>query len=393
MNEQEEKISDLTKEGEAGGTKAVKASTENFTVEQQAQPKEKFSTFSGEEPEKALLAAKPGETLEEFNLRTNQYHEEQARKSKEGSVQPFCIGGFEDGSEIVAGGKREAQNKVDAPPRLNDALSDPGVPPDMILLAQAGRTKPEIPEEITKVADEEAEGLRRRGRIDESGHWHFQNPRLPKGQDIAGVLKEWIWNTFNPSPGKVAENNLEFLYQFLTGTGKHIQEHTEPEDAVLKDFMQSPGADSIRKQFKEQGYPTFTDKLGYGTFQAAVETVLPHRGAVDDFTAFATTLPGDPLPTDMVYPNWGSVAAQVGGFGKPPKEYPWATATAMRCDANGKADSKGDHVQFQIINIAGKRSFELHLSQDKAIGELGPERSIIQVFRWTEPVKPVELKQ
>ncbi|OQR42400.1 hypothetical protein BW261_25995, partial [Klebsiella aerogenes] len=25
------------------------------------------------------------------------------------------------------------------------------------------------------------------------GRWHFQNPRVKPGQDIAGAIKEWIW--------------------------------------------------------------------------------------------------------------------------------------------------------------------------------------------------------
>ncbi len=26
------------------------------------------------------------------------------------------------------------------------------------------------------------------------GRWHFQNPRVKPGQDIAGETKEWLWN-------------------------------------------------------------------------------------------------------------------------------------------------------------------------------------------------------
>ncbi|MBZ0185470.1 MAG: hypothetical protein K8F91_04385 [Candidatus Obscuribacterales bacterium] len=163
-------------------------------------------------------------------------------------------------------------------------------------------------------------------------------------------MKEWLWNTFNPSADKVAQNNLEFLYQFLTGTGKDVQEHTDVRDPVLRDFMQSPGADSLRRQFKEQGFPALTDKLDYGTLETAVETVLPHRQNPLDSAAFATTMPGE-LPNDFVMPNWGSVAAQVGGFGKPPKdsETPWAKTTATRVDSEGKPAKDGDFVQFQRI--------------------------------------------
>lgn len=103
------KASDQVKEGEPKRTTVTaKASTENFTAEEQAQPTKKFTTWSGEEPKKVLLAAKQGETLEEFTARTNQYHEEQAQKAKnKPAVQPFCIGGFEDGSEVKAGEKQK----------------------------------------------------------------------------------------------------------------------------------------------------------------------------------------------------------------------------------------------------------------------------------------------
>lgn len=182
------------------------------------------------------------------------------------------------------------------------------------------------------------------------------------------------------------------MYQFLTGTGKDIQEHTDKSDPVLKDFMQSPAADAIRKQFQERGSPAFTDKLGYGTLQAALDTVVPHRKNPLDTSAFATTLPGEYLPNDMVYPNWGSVAAQVGGFGNPPKDTdtPWAKASATRCDGDGKPDPQGDHVQYQVINVAGAHSFNLHapVVHDRPLGSTGPERSIIQSFRWVEPIKP-----
>jgi hypothetical protein len=103
------KISDQAKEGEQQPVKATaKTSTENFTAEQQAQPTEKFTTWSGEEHKKVLLAAKQGETLEEFTARTNKYHEEQAQKTRnKPAIQPLCIGGFEDGSEVRAGEKHK----------------------------------------------------------------------------------------------------------------------------------------------------------------------------------------------------------------------------------------------------------------------------------------------
>lgn len=215
--------------------------------------------------------------------------------------------------------------------------------------------------------------------IGEDGKWHFQNPQLPPGQDTAAVIKEALWNWLRP-PGVeileleherqgIARDNLQLLLQFLTGAGADVQGHyDQTNDRVLQDFMTSPGANEIRKQYKQMAekngdYPAATDKLKYTTEQAAWQTLL------------------NPL-------EWGSVALQVGGFGNPPKEYPWAAAKAMRCDANGHYNPHGDHVEFQVVNVAGRHSFDLHQPKDRPLGSTGPKRSIIQVFQWIEPINP-----
>lgn len=84
----------------------------------------------------------------------------------------------------------------------------------------------------------------------------------------------------------------------------------------------------------------------------------------------------------------GSVAAQIGGFGNPPKDgsYPWATAMARRCDADGRPNPTGEAVQFQAINVAGHKSWALHADEDRPLGAEGPQRSIVQIFRWIEPL-------
>ena len=85
---------------------------------------------------------------------------------------------------------------------------------------------------------------------------------------------------------------------------------------------------------------------------------------------------------------WGP-GVHVGGFGNPPEHYqPWAATTATRCDADGPPDSKGDSVQFQVVNIAGEHSWFYHLPfiQDKPIGQGGERRTIVEIFKWTEPI-------
>ena len=73
----------------------------------------------------------------------------------------------------------------------------------------------------------------------------------------------------------IAKDNAEFLYQFLSGTGKDVQEHTDlTKDRVLQDFVNSPGAQAIREQYAKMGYPAWTGKLSYGTKQAFNETIV-----------------------------------------------------------------------------------------------------------------------
>lgn len=248
-------------------------------------------------------------------------------------------------------------------------------------------SQPGVPENLQKKLNARSENLKENGRIDEAGHWQFENPRLrPEQQqrDVARHLKELLWDTFNPSPGKVAKNNGEFAYQFLTGTGKDIQEHIDKNDPVLKDFISSPGANAIRQQFANMGFPGSTDKLGFGTFEAAKETALP-RIATDPAKVKAVGPDGWP---PVEYPDYSSVAFQVGGFGNPPKnsDTPWARASAVRIGSDGNPNDQGKYVQYQVVNIAGMHSFWEHLKSvsDKPIGSNGPERSLIQVFRWTE---------
>ena len=170
--------------------------------------------------------------------------------------------------------------------------------------------------------------------------------------------------------GKNATNNEEFLDMFLHGSGNDRQMHSKRgEDAMLDAFIKSPGAEAIRKQYAQAHCPAFTDKLGYGTFDAFKETMLPQVGE-----------------SGVKLPDYSRPGVHVGGFGKPPKDYPWAATTATRCNAEGKANKNGDHVQFQVINLAGEHSWFYHLPgiKDKPVGEAGPRRTIVEVFKWTD---------
>ncbi len=132
----------------------------------------------------------------------------------------------------------------------------------------------------------------------------------------------------------------------------------------------------MRDQYIKLGCPASTTKLGYGTKDAFIETVA--RPTVDSLMHGFTDLFDEK--------HLGSVGTQVGGFGNPPKEYPWATANATRCSADGRVNPKGDFVQYEVTNVAGAHSWGLHAVPDRPLGESGPQRSIIQVFSWMEPI-------
>lgn len=136
------------------------------------------------------------------------------------------------------------------------------------------------------------------------------------------------------------------------------------------------------------GNPESTEKLGYGTWEASLETALPlvSKNPED----WSNNLPGDPPP--LKWPDYNSTGFQVGGFGNPPPDKPWATAKATRVDADGKLSKNGAFVEFEVINVAGAKSFLYHIPSDRPLGEDGPLRSMVQIFRWREPVKSNDAK-
>jgi len=74
---------------------------------------------------------------------------------------------------------------------------------------------------------------------------------------------------------------------------------------------------------------------------------------------------------------------------------PWAACTGTRCDEGGKPSKDGDHVQFQVVNIAGAKSWFYHSKfiEDKPMGEKGEFRSIVEIFKWIEPLPNLKRSQ
>lgn len=176
--------------------------------------------------------------------------------------------------------------------------------------------------------------------------------------------------------GKDAKTNDEFLDMFLNGSGNDRQLHTKRGDPVLEEFIKSPGVQVMREQYLKLDCPASTTKLSYGSKEAFFGTVAK---PVADSAAHGFTDLFDEK-------HLGSVGTQVGGFGNPPKEYPWATANAVRCGTDGKPDGNGEFVQYQVTNVAGAHSWGLHAAPDRKLGDKGPYRSIVQVFSWMEPI-------
>jgi len=178
--------------------------------------------------------------------------------------------------------------------------------------------------------------------------------------------------------GHNAKNNEEFLDMFLAGSGNDKQVHSVRGEPMLEQFIKSPGAEAIRAQYLKENCPAFTKDLGYGTVRAFQETMLPH---VDS--------------AGVKLPDYSSPGVHVGGFGNPPKDKPEDACTATRCDADGKPAKNGDHVQFQVVNVAGQHSWFYHfpLAKDKPDGASGERRTITEVFKWVESLPTKGTKQ
>ena len=151
---------------------------------------------------------------------------------------------------------------------------------------------------------------------------------------------------YNNAPegyGEGVARNANFLGNWMTGTmpAEIVYDPNSPE---TMDMRSSPGAAQIRNDFIKTGEVT-RPKLGYGTFQAAKETL--------------------PYPR-----QWASTALEVGGF----------DGASITNNGDGTAT-------FRIKNRAGAKSFFYHLLPDfpTSLGNV-PMHNVEQKFIWTEPI-------
>ena len=154
---------------------------------------------------------------------------------------------------------------------------------------------------------------------------------------------------YNNAPegyGKGVARNATFLGNWMAGTlpSTIVYDQNSPE---TMDMRSSPGAAQIRNDFIKTGEVT-RPKLGYGTFQAAKETL--------------------PNPS-----QWAGTALEVGGF------------DGASITNNGDATAT-----FIVKNRAGAKSFLYHLLPDMPTswGNV-PMHNVEQKFIWTEPIGPI----
>lgn len=61
----------------------------------------------------------------------------------------------------------------------------------------------------------------------DDGRWHFQNPRVRPGQDIAGAMKEWLWNDMPNLPRHAVNNSWALSEPLLKGLNEWMQRKPE----------------------------------------------------------------------------------------------------------------------------------------------------------------------
>lgn len=111
------------------------------------------------------------------------------------------------------------------------------------------------------------------------GRWHFQNPRVKPGQDIAGELKEWLWNDASKDiselPGNLVKGSENVAWNATVAVAEAINRQFGtnyiPEGATM-DYLSgiTKNPEKYEQAFREispsacnQAYKAFgLDKLG-----------------------------------------------------------------------------------------------------------------------------------
>jgi len=165
---------------------------------------------------------------------------------------------------------------------------------------------------------------------------------------LAGGTNPYSYAINNPAvitdpTGLTYRSNLKYLRDWILGGGQRERSY-DSGDLEATELSNSPGGRVLRDNFYAGGCKSFSGGT-FGTYEAYFYT--------------------------LIYPptaDWGSTAAEVGGF---------AGATATVNDDGT--------VTFRVLNDSGTRSFFLHLPADRT-GPTGLMRTIRQSIEWTEPI-------
>jgi hypothetical protein len=160
-------------------------------------------------------------------------------------------------------------------------------------------------------------------------------------------------------------SNLKLLRDFIFGTGQ-TQRAYDRNSVEAREMASSPRVNQAREAFSKNGHKDVN--YGYGSGKAFDQTVV--KAAIPVGTTKIPFLGRIPIPVNpLASDRLGSTAAQVGGF------------------AGASIVNNGDGTAtFSVHNEAGARSFFYHAIGNRE-GTTGPFRTIIQDFKWTEPIR------
>lgn len=99
--------------------------------------------------------------------------------------------------------------------------------------------------------------------LGDDGRWHFQNPRLKPGQDIAGELKEWLWNDMPNLPRETVNGTWALTEPLLKGLNAWMQRkpdltYMEYLTGIEKDRGRSPWTD-VSFEGTDKAYAAFPE--------------------------------------------------------------------------------------------------------------------------------------
>ena len=258
------------------------------------------------------------------------------------------------------------------------------------------------------------------------GRWHFQNPRVKPGQDIAGAIKEWIWNDAQNLPGDVAKGAINGAWNAGVGVGEAVNRNfatnTIPEGAAMdyiSGIVKNPEKydqryREINPSACEAAYKAFgLDKLGIDPNLIAGliwNEQLHLKPIADDLqnTQAALSLPlkpGESIgPAQMQVRNIQRLAEEYPAlkqFGDPvkaalnPKVAPFFVAAYLASEAKAIADYNHQHpgdkpIPVNTDTLAYRYNPDVYRDQQGKLKSLEPWEKIAAQAKLLHGVKKEE---